>query len=68
MINRFAHMVVADGWNGLTNAEQIAGPLSSRVFECEHCSDPLTKIYHNIIGKHRHVSAGKLREEWPHDP
>lgn len=61
-MDRLAHIVVAEGWSGLTDAEQVAGPLANRVFECGHCSDAMTRVYHNVIGQHRHMPAEALRD------
>lgn len=55
------HYVVLPDEHGPVDDKQIVNLLASHaVFLCGKCSNDATKVYHNLLGQHRHNVAAYL--------
>ena len=60
-------LVAEDFWGDMTE-EQAEKDYRTRIFHCGHCSNSDARVYHNIIGRHRHCHADLLLEFMPKVP
>jgi len=57
-------LVAPDFWGDMTEAQSQD---KLRFFPCGMCSNDQARVFHNILGQHRHIPASNLIS-WVPDP
>lgn len=53
-------LVAPEYWGDMTEEQALQWDSERRIFPCGLCSTGEGKVYHNLMGEHRHVPANEL--------